>query len=157
MPDDPLEFTSIKALQTRLGTISTSSGYHYTVEAIAVKLDPDHEVEQLVTDQGDALDKPPRPFFILELPPDSFGQYFGGGQVNIPIPFIVHAIHDTNPQDDDARLRTYKRLVADIEKAVASDDRRILARSMRELGTNEIWVQVAGEIALTRGYGAPNG
>jgi hypothetical protein len=155
---EPLEFRIVQSLQTALRGISVGSGYHYDVEALAVKLDPNHNVEDLVGSEGK------RPFVILALSPDLF-TYYPAGQLRLQMPFIIHAVHDADPTDDDARLQTYFRLCADVEAAIAADgtrgelatDTRILEREMHEMDGQQVWAMVKGEVLEHRGYGAPNG
>ena len=145
-------------LQTALKSISVANGYHHDIEALAVKLDANHEVETLIGDQ------PLRPFLILALSPDVY-EYFPSEQVRLLMPFIIHAVNDSDPTDDDSMLRTYHRLCADVEQAIAADttrnalatDTRILEREMHELEGQRVWALVKGEIREHRTYGEPNG
>ncbi len=115
-------------------------------------------VETLIGDQ------PLRPFLILALSPDVY-EYFPSEQVRLLMPFIIHAVNDSDPTDDDSMLRTYHRLCADVEQAIAADttrnalatDTRILEREMHELEGQRVWALVKGEIREHRTYGEPNG
>jgi hypothetical protein len=145
-------------LQAALHLISVANGYHHNVEVIAVKLDPNHDVEALVGDQ------PLRPFLILAFSPDVY-EYFPAEQILLRMPFIIHAVNDSDPTDDDAMAKTYWRLCADVEKAIAVDitrgglttDTRILEREMHEPKGQQVWALVKGEIREHRTYGEPNG
>ncbi len=157
MPE-PLEFQIVQNLQAALRLISVANGYHHDIEVLAVKLDPNHDVETLIGDQAH------RPFLILALSPDAY-EYFPAEQIRLRMPFIIHAVNDTDPTDDDAMLRMYWRLCADVEKAIAIDetrgglatDTRILEREMHESEGQQVWAMLKGEIREHRTYGAPNG
>lgn len=158
MPPDPLEFQIVQNLQTALRSISVANGYHYDIESLAVKLDANHDVESLIGDQ--AL----RPFLILELPPDVYEYVEKPNRILLRMPFIIHAVNDTDPTDDDAMLKGYWRLCADVEKAIAVDitrgelatDTRIFEREIRGLDGQLVWAMVKGEIREHRTYGEPN-
>ncbi len=156
--NEPLEFRIVQDLQAALKSISVANGYHHDVENLAVKLDANHDVESLIGDL------PLRPYLILELLPDKH-EYFPAEQVRLLMPFIIHFVNDTDPTDDDSMLKTYHRLCADVEKAIAADttrnalatDTRILEREMHELEGQKVWALVKGEIREHRTYGDPNG
>ena len=157
MMDEPLEFRIVKDLQTALKSISVANGYHHDFEALAVKLEPNHDVEALIGDQ------PRRPFLILALSPDIY-EYFPSEQIRLLMPFIIYAVNDTDPTDDDSMLRTYLRLCADVEKAIAADttrnglatDTRILEREIHVMEGQKVWAILKGEIRERRTYGEPN-
>lgn len=158
MPNEPLEFRIVQNLQTALRAISIANGYHHDFAALAVKLDPNHDVESLIGDE------PLRPFLIIDLRPDKY-EYSPANQVLLLMPFTIHAVNDTDPTDDDAMLKTYLRLSADVEMAIAVDesrgalatDTRIFEREMHELEGQQVWAMVKGEIREHRTYGEPNG
>ena len=158
MPNEPLEFRIVQNLQTALRGISIANGYHYDIATHAVKLDANHDVESLIGDQS------PRPFVILELSPDAY-EYFPAEQIRLRMPFIIHAVNDTDPTVEEAMLRTYLRLCADVEQAIAEDasrgalatDTRIFEREMHEWDGQQVWALLKGEIREHRTYGAPNG
>ena len=156
--DEPLEFRIVQNLQAALRNISIANGYHYDFEALAVKLDPSHDVESFIGEQ------PLRPYLLLVLLPDTY-EYFPAEQIRLRMPFIVLAVHDTDPTDDDAMMQTYWRLCADVEQAIAIDetrgalatDTRILEREMHEFEGQQVRAILKGEIREHRTYGAPNG
>ncbi len=158
MPE-PLEFRIVQNLQTALRFISVANGYHYDVAALAVKLDPNHEVESLIGDE------PLRPFLIIDLSPDKYEYIEKPNRILLLMPFTIHAVNDTDPTDDDAMLKVYLRLCADVEKAIAADitrgnlatDTRIFEREMHELEGQQVQAMVKGGIREHRIYGAPNG
>lgn len=149
----------MKNLQEALLGISIDSGYHHDIAEFAVKLDPNHEVETMIGGQ------PLRPFLILELLPDRFEYVEKPSRVRVLMPFTIHAVNESDPKLDDALLATYLRLVADVERAIAGDiergglatDTRILRRRMHDLGGEQVWAMVEGEIREHREYGEPNG
>jgi hypothetical protein len=157
---EPLEFQIVQNLQTALRSISIASGYHHDFESLAVKLDANHDVEELIGDQ------PLRPFIILELRPNIFDySEASAGYVLVLIPFIVHAVNDTDPKVDDDMLKKYLRLCADVEQAIAVDERRgglatdtrIFERSLHELDGQRVWALLSGQVREHRKYGEPNG
>ncbi len=157
MPE-PIEYRIVQNLQAALLAISVAGGYHYDVAALAVKLDANQSVEDLI---GDAA---LRPFYILEALPDQF-VYQPASRVRIAMPVTVHAVHDSDATVDESWVRTYFRLCADIEQAVAVDitrgglatDTRIAAREFRTFNGSQVWAMVKGSVNVPRVYGAPNG
>lgn len=163
--NSPVEYRILLSLQTALQQIAVAGGYHYDVAAIAVKLDPNVSVEQLIGDS--AL----RPFVILEMLPDAYdysgvkGGPIGRGRVIVKAPFIVHAVNDSDVVVDESWIWTYYRLVADVEQALAVDiqrgglayETRVLTRKFQTFNGEQVWASVQGEVRLTRNYGDPNG
>ena len=156
---EPIEWLVLQDLQTALRAIAISDGYHFDVQALAVKLDPDQKVEDLIAPGG------PRPFLILQPQPDTWDYRERPAQAHIILPITVHWISDTVQTDDDSRLRTFLRGCADIEQAIARDitrgglavDTRIVKRELDlAVGGSQVWAMVDVEIALRRTYGAPN-
>lgn len=158
MVDEPLEFRIVQNLQTALRNISVANGYHHDFQALAVKLDPNQNVESLIGDEK------LRPFLILALSPDLF-TYYPASQILMQMPFIIHAVNNTDPTEDDSKLKNYLRLCADVEQAIAVDisrgalatDTRIFEREMHEIDGQQVWALVKGEIRQSRTYGEPNG
>lgn len=158
MPADPLEFRIVQNLQTALRAIAEVDGYHHSVAATAVKLDPNVDVEDLLG--GTAL----RPFIVLEVNPDAF-DYKPSMRVDIRMPITIHAVHDSDPADDSSWLRTWLRLCADVEQAIAADitrgqlavDTRALSREFQTFNGQQVWAMVKTEVQIIRTYGAPNG
>jgi hypothetical protein len=154
---EPREFRIIQNAQAALQAIAVASGYHHTVEAVAVKLDPDQKVEDLVGENGK------RPFLILEMNQDAFS-YEPAMRVNIRMPFTVHAVADSDPLDDASWWRTFFRLCADIEQALAVDisrgqlaiDTKLRSREADASGGHMVWAMVNGDFFVKRSYGAPN-
>lgn len=155
---EPIEYRIVQSLQTALLSIAIAGGYHHDVAALAVKLDANHSVEELIGDS--AL----RPFFILEMTADTF-TYQPANRIRIVMPAIIHAVHDSDVTVDDSWVRTYFRLCADIEQAVAVDitrgglatDTRVLSREFKTFNGSQVWAQVNAEIRVPRLYGEPNG
>lgn len=145
-------------MQAALKGISKASGYHHDVAGFAVKLDPNHEVEEFIGEN------PSLPFFVLEPQPDSY-QYFPASQVRILLPFIVHAVHESDTTEDDSLQQTYFRLCSDVERALVVDVRRggnasltsILQREIETISGKQVWAMLSGEVAVHRTYGEPDG
>lgn len=173
MLPEPIEFRIVQSLQAALKGIKTADGYHHTVKGWAVKLDPDHNVEDLIPGGSEPLG-PPRPWIVLDVSPTpSFDYMERPMRVRIAMPFVVHAVHDSDPTDDDAKLRTFFRLCADVEQSLVDDFggpagsgiaraglavmTTVTGRSMRDREGQEVWAQVAGNVVLHREFGAPNG
>lgn len=165
MPLEPLEFRIVQHLHTALKAMSTSAGYHYTVQGSAVKLDPNHKSEELIPGTDQPIG-PPRPFVLLDLSrPDVFEFPERSGRVRVRRTFDVAWVNDSDPSEDASLLKTFFRGLADVEKAIVADvsrgglatETRILSRQMREPSGREVWAIVTGEIVAHRVYGAPNG
>lgn len=158
MPE-PIEFRIAQNLQTALRGISTASGYFYTVAALAVKLDPNVNVESLI---GDAK---LRPFVILELPPDSVAINHSPKGIKLTMPVILHGVQDSDPTDDSSWIQTYYRLCADLEQAIAQDMSRgglavltkVIGREAVSFDGAQVWAKVTAEVQVIRTYGKPNG
>lgn len=156
---DPIEYRIVRNLQTALRGISSAGGYHHDVAALAVKLDANSSVEDLIGDS--AL----RPFFILELPPDVFAEYQGAKRLRILMPFVVHAVTDSDATVDEDWVKTFYELCADVEQAMAVDitrgglatDTRVLKREFQTYNGRQVWAMVNGEIRVPRVFGLPNG
>lgn len=157
---EPREYLIVQNLQAALLAITVAGGYHYDVAALAVKLDPNHGVEALIGPQKK------RPFYVIELNPDAFA-YSPSKLVTVTMPIRLHAVHDSDPTDDNSWLLTYLRLCADLEQAIAVDiqrgglaiDTRIVSREFRvyDDDTALVWASAAIEIPVRRLYGTPNG
>lgn len=158
MPQDPIEFRIMQNLQSALKSISIAGGYHHDVDALAVKLDPNHDVESLIGTEAK------RPFVILEYGAQGF-DYLPASQVITRIPVTIHAVNDSDTTDDDSWMNTYLKLCADVEQAIAVDisrgglahETRILDRLINRIEGREVWAMSRCEIRVHRTYGAPNG
>jgi hypothetical protein len=156
---EPIAYRIVQSLQTALQGIAIASGYHHDVAALAVKLDPNVDVETLIGDQQ------LRPFVILELPPDQHAIKFAPKGVQITMPVTVHAVHDSDPTDDSSWLKTYFRLCADVEQALAQDirrgglaaDTRVLSQEPVSFDGAQVWAKVTAQVTVIRTMGQPNG
>lgn len=160
MMPEPIEFQIVESLQTALRGISVAGGYFHDVAALAVKLDADAKVEDIVASSGNA-----RPFVILEVVPEGF-EYFPAAQVRFTAPFIVHFVNDSDAKTDDAMLTEFYRACADVEKAIAVDTERgglandtIVSRREKRGGYEGqlVWSMIAIEVRGNRTYGKPTG
>lgn len=155
---DPIDYLIVRDLQTALRGIAVSSGYHSTVAAVAVKLDPDQDVESLILPDGQ------RPLAILAVAPEAW-DYAPANQVHITWPITVHWIADSDPTDDTSRMHAYLCGCADVERAIAIDssrggravDTRILKRAMDgSIGGAAVWAVIELEVSFHRTFGAPD-
>lgn len=154
---EPLELRLVQAVQTAIRAITVAGGYFYTVEADAVKLDPNASVEELMRPNGD------RPFVLIEVQPDEW-EYSPANQCKLITRLVLHWVSDSTPTDDTSRLQTYYRGCADLEKALAADislgglavDVRITERSVDyQLNGAQVWAKVAVDIRSHRTVGVP--
>lgn len=168
MAPNPHEFRVFKALQAAMAAISVANGYHYNVEGVAVKLDPDQGVEELLAEHA------PRPFVILEARAEDWDYNYGANQVVLTLPVWVHWVHEPTRsddqalgepaiRDDDDRMKWYWQGCADVEKAIGADPGlggtassiRITRRRMHE--DARIWAVIETVIRLHRTFGVPSG
>jgi hypothetical protein len=155
---EPITFRIVQSLQAALEAISIVGGYFHDVAETAVKLDPNVDVETLIGDQQ------LRPFVIIEVGQEPF-EYQPAKRLKQRIPIIIHAVHDSDPTDDNSWLKTFTRLCADIERAIAKDisrggvasDTRVLTTEFKSFEGKVVWALVSVEILAHRTYGEPNG
>jgi hypothetical protein len=155
---EPTEFLIVQNLQAALQAISVAGGYHHDLAALAVKLDPNQDVEALLGEEKK------RPFIVLELTPDEW-TYAPSKMVGVQMPATIHFVNDSDPTDDDSWLREYLCLCADAEQALAVDisrggravDTRIDSREFQSFGGAQVWAMVKTRILVRRQYGSPNG
>lgn len=159
MPD-PIEYQVIRNLQQALQAISVAGGYHFDVQGTAVKLDPNHKIEDLVAPDG------PRPFVLLDLTPPERWDYQPASQVRLALPLTIHWVSDSVPTADESKMQTYLKGCADVEQALAVDvtrgglavDTRIVRRTLdSSVDGSQVWALIDTEINLHRTYGRPNG
>jgi hypothetical protein len=155
---EPITFRIVQNLQAALAAISIAGGYFHDVADTAVKLDPNVDVETLIGDQK------LRPFLIIEVGQEPL-EYQPAKRVKQRVPIIVHAVHDSDPTDDNSYLKTFTRLCADVEQAIAKDisrggiasDTRVVTTEFKSFEGQLVWALVSIEILAHRSYGAPNG
>lgn len=159
MPAEPIEYRVLLNLQTALQAITVAGGYHYTVAATAVKLDPNHNVEALIAPDG------PRPFIVLELREERW-EYSPASQVRIVVPVTIHWVSDSTPTVDESRLQTFLRGCADVEQAMAVETIMGSLAQIPRIGKRtldfmvdgaQVWAQIEADIVVNRTYGVPNG
>lgn len=158
MPQDPIAFRIMQNLQSALANISIAGGYHHDIAALAVKLDPNHDVESLIGDES------LRPFIILDYGAQGF-IYQPASQVITIIPVSIQIIDDSDTTDDDSWMETYLTLCADVEQAIAVDptrgglatDTRISNLAVHRIAGREVWAEIVCEIRVYRTFGEPNG
>lgn len=158
MPE-PIDYRILLNLQAALAAIAVAGGYHYTVAATAVKLDPNHGVEELIAPDG------PRPFIILELTHETW-EYVRSNDARVTLRPTVHWVSDSTPANDESRLQTFLRGCADVEMAIAVDvargalavDTKIVKRTFETaVDGAQVWAMVDLEIPFYKVYGQPNG
>lgn len=156
---DPIEYTIVRNLQTALQAVTVAGGYHYTIAATAVKLDPNHNAEAMVAPDG------PRPFALIEILRDEW-TYDPANEAAITTQCLVHWTHDTDPTVDTSLLQTYFNGCADVEKAITQDitrgglavDTKITARThVPTDAAGKTWATLEIAIKHYREYGVPNG
>ncbi|HXV60649.1 MAG TPA: hypothetical protein VEK15_08145 [Vicinamibacteria bacterium] len=162
---EPIEYGIVKNMQAALQGIKQTAGYHHTVEALAIKLDPNHKVEDLKPEDGR------RPFVLADWSsPDALDSFEKPDRMLRNWPVTVHAIGDVDVESDDARALKHFQLCADVETAViaawkagtlGSTVQNVLLAS-RELRLNEpegreVWSIIGWVIQHRRELGVPNG
>lgn len=155
MPE-PRDFRILQSLQAALQAISADDGYFHTVQSVAVKLDPNADVEDLIGQSA------VRPFALLEIAHQPF-TYQPSFRVSYDIDVKVHFVTDSDVTNDDSFLKTITRLWADVETAVTQDvtrggdatDTRIGAPDFRSFDGGLAWAIVPLVIRVNRSYGAP--
>lgn len=158
MPE-PIEFRIVQNLQTALRAIATAAGFHYDVQTIAVKLDPNSAIEAVKSPGG------PRPLVLLQVNPER-RQYEPGNQLKVIRPITIHWVNESTATDDDSRMQTFFRGCADVEQAIAADvsrgglavDTRIVRQVFEDsVDGSQVWAQIEVDVQLHRTYGLPNG
>lgn len=160
MPADPIDYRIWLNRRTALQAIRKSGGYHHDVMAdVALKLDPDHRVEELIAVDG------PRPFLMLELGEETWTWVEKPNLVDRALPATIHWVNGPiDPDTDESRLMMHLKACADIETALAVDQGcgalaracEIRRRRYAAVGS-DIWTQVDIVITTRHTYGAPNG
>lgn len=156
---EPREYLIIRALQASLQAIAQVDGYHYDVTSVAVKLDPNQDVESLINPGG------PRPIIILQVTSEDW-KYLPASQVELKMPVRVHWIHESDAAVDESWLRTYYRGCSDVERAVAQDnsrggyarETRVVDRSYAQdpTGGSRVWAQIDLSVYVDRSFGEPD-
>ncbi len=157
---EPREYQIVRNVQAALLSMTLAGGYHFSVQAAAVKLNADVDVDALVGET--AL----RPFLILEVFPETW-EYALHGVVALRLPLRVHWAHEIDEVTDEARMQMFFRGCADIERALAVDvsrgglanDTRVISRQLHRRPDGdgaEVWAMVDLEIRTRRTYGQPD-
>jgi hypothetical protein len=163
MPE-PVDFRILQILQGAFQGLDVRTGAYATVNATAVKLDPDIDVETLLGSQA------VRPFVLLEQLPDAPDDECEKGNIGITLNFRAHYVADSDATDDASRARTYARANADIERAVAGvffatpSPLGMLSRSIKVVrraydtvqNGAQIWTLNDLAVRVERDYGQPD-
>ena len=164
---EPNEYRLVLALQAAIRRLRTADGYFFDIDDDAVKLDGDEDIERLTAADG------PRPFAIIEPRPESWT--YSPGSVVIEQPFTVFVATDAvaaadpitgapAPTTDADRMRTFWRLVADVERAIGVDvslggtcvDARITRRTwLRDIESQMVVAEIELDAKVYREYGKP--
>lgn len=157
---EPISYRILLNLQDALQAISKSGGYWFNVGDDAVSIDPVDAIEVIL---GRTVQSP---FMVVEAGPSGRPNYQPAEQMIELLPASIIAAADAKQLDPVARIQTYERLCADIEKAVTEDhtrgglatDTRITSKQMNvNTGSVRVLAVVQLEIRVYREYGAPNG
>ncbi|MDP1570342.1 MAG: hypothetical protein Q8L86_10085 [Vicinamibacterales bacterium] len=155
----PVEYRVVRSLQSAIAAIAAGSTYWHTVASTAVKLDPNHKVEELIAPDG------PRPFVLIDVQPERWS-YPQSGQARLVMPITLHWIGESDRTVDESRDEVFFKACADLEAAIAVDvtrgglavDTRIVRRTLDDgMDGGQVWAIVETEVALHRTYGRPNG
>lgn len=156
---EPIEYLIVRDVQAALQAATVAGGYHYGIALAAVKLDPNHEAEEMVAPDG------PRPYVLIEVLPDAW-QYAPSNDATLATKLNIHWVHETDPTRDEDLLRRYYRGCADVERALMQDisrggravDTRITSRACgQETDGAQVWATLTVEIHQVRTCGAPDG
>lgn len=159
---EPRTFRILQSLQEALRGINSADGYHTTVAEVAVKLDPNTDVESVIA--GETDETRVRPWCLIELVPGTWS-YQPAQRVDLRTLAILHYVDEVPDLTDDAAvLKTICRLWADVEQAVASDysrgglvtDTRIVEQDFRTFDGGLVWTMTRVQMQVNRGYGLPN-
>lgn len=153
---EPIEYRILRHLQATLAAITVAGGYHYDLMDVAVKLDPNTDVDSLIAPDG------PRPFAVISVKPEEWA-YEPAFQLRLGMPLNIFWIGVADQTRDEARMELFFRGCADVEQAIAVDpsrggyaaDTRIVSRECGGDGA-EVWAKVGVVIPLRRTYGQPN-
>lgn len=152
---EPIGYQIVLNLQAALLAATVASGYYYDIVASAVKLDSNVDIAALIGDQ--AL----RPFVILEVLPEE-REYSPANVVKVRMPVNIHWISETADLDDVARMQTFFRGCADVERAITRDitrgglatDHRIIDCTLdRTIDGAQVWAVIKTSILHRRVYG----
>lgn len=154
----PIEYAIVRDLQAALQAATVAGGYYYTIAATAVKLDPNHDAEDMVKPSG------PRPFVLIEVLPDEW-DYSKQNEAILVQKLALHWTHDSDPTVDEDMLLVYFRGCADVEKAITQDitrggravDTKITARTpVIAAEGGKAWATLNVDIRTHREYGVPS-
>lgn len=155
----PREYRIVRDLQAAIGAIVAGDDYWNTVASTAVKLDPNHKVEELIAPDG------PRPFVLIDVAPERW-RYDPADQAYLVLPVTLHWIGESDRVVDESRDEVFFKACADLETAIAADgsrgglavDTRIIRRTLDDgMDGGQVWAIVELEIGLYRTFGQPNG
>jgi hypothetical protein len=155
---DSLRLRILKAWATLLGTLTVAGGYHYTWADASI--DPTTNLlTGVVAGEG--------PFATVEPTPEGSRQYFPADEIKDVMRGTVTVRHDIgNVLDPLARITVVENLIADLERAIATDyslgglviDTRLLVpQPLVAVGSSMVLVVQPWEVRYRRVYGVPEG
>lgn len=154
---ESIEYQILLSIQTALKSITIAGGYKHDLASLAVKLDADAKVEEIIGAAG------ARPFIVLEPHAKQRTYQEAPNGMRVIWPITVHFINDSDPVEDPAMLLTYSRMVEDAEKALAVDRERgnlavdtvLRADEKRTYEGSLVWALIPFEVLFHRTYGSP--
>ncbi len=159
MPE-PIDYQVIRNLQAALQGMAVVDGYHYDVAQLAVKLDPNNDVEALIAPGG------PRPFVLLEVLGDTWQWKSKPDEILHTLLLRLHWVSESTPTADEDRLQVFCRGCADMERAINVDRSRgglafetmIRGRTFDTAGDDgsQVWAQMDVEASIYRTFGEPD-
>lgn len=168
MRPETIEYRVVLDLQAALQQIRLDNGYFHDLAGLVVKLNPNHEIENLTAPDG------PRPFAILQVHPETWTYSSAQDSVDgvlrdqavVAVPITVHWIDTSDPTVDESWLQEFFRGCADIEQALGMDPTRgglavqtrmVTRRYDEAFDSAQVWAMVDYEILIYRTLGLPNG
>lgn len=164
---EPRDYRILLSLKAALQAIAVAAGYYYDVSDVAVKLDAEQGLEDVLNGTG------PRPVILIELRDDA-REHEPANYIMYDRHYTVHWIHDPtsiadvaqgepSQTNDGDRARMFERGVADVEKAVSRDTGRgglavdtrvenVRWNKAEEIG-RLVWAEVDVTIKAEREYG----
>ena len=154
---ESIEYRILLSIQTALREIAIMNGYKHDIAALAVKLDADAKVEEIIGTLG------ARPFIVLEPHAKQRTYPEAPNGMRVVWPITVHFVNDSDPVEDPSMLLTYSRMVEDAEKALSVDRERgnlavdtvLKSDEKREYDGALVWALIPFEVLFHRIYGSP--
>jgi hypothetical protein len=156
---EPIEYQSVRNLQAALLAMTVVGGYHYDMNRVAVKLDPNQNIQDFILPDG------PRPMMVVELGEETW-DYEGARRLKLLQKLILHWINTSDATIDEDKLHVFFNGCADVERAITQDitrgglvtDTKIRSRVLDQPphDGSQVWAKVGIELLSHRTYGAPD-